>query len=148
MKRMSGTLVLSLAGLALAPNASAAPRLPEQVTLTAALDGKQEVPFAGDPDGSGTFSATLVRKTRELCYELAVQDIEPATLVQIQVGKSGDHDIGIVKLATPGPDGRASGCITLPADITKDLIMLPQYHYVNVYNAGFPAGAVRGQLSK
>ena len=41
-------------------------------------------------------------------------------------------------------------CTTTPLDrdLLKDIIQHPQDYYVNVHNADFPGGAIRGQMSK
>jgi hypothetical protein len=38
--------------------------------------------------------------------------------------------------------------VAADADLIKAIIQSPQEYYVNVHNAEYPAGALRGQLSK
>jgi hypothetical protein len=49
-------------------------------------------------------------------------------------------------------DVRLKGCTptTQPVDrrLLMDIIQHPQDYYVNVHNADFPGGAIRGQLKK
>ena len=48
-----------------------------------------------------------------------------------------------VNAATVGPT-----CLTdLDKNLLKDILRSPQDYYVNVHNAPFPNGAVRGQLA-
>ena len=48
-----------------------------------------------------------------------------------------------VNAATVGPT-----CLTgLDKNLLKDIIRNPENYYVNVHNAPFPNGAVRGQLA-
>ncbi len=51
-------------------------------------------------------------------------------------------------LPLPDADGFSSGCISADRDLIVDIIQHPDEYYVNVHNADFPAGALRGQLSK
>jgi hypothetical protein len=41
-----------------------------------------------------------------------------------------------------------SGCVEADKELIKDVRQNPSGYYVNVHNADFPPGAVRGQLSK
>lgn len=115
--------------------------------LTATLTGAAEVP-SGDPDGSGTALITLNPGQQEVCFELSVSDIAPATAAHIHVAPAGTAGPVVVPLAAP-TDGTSKGCIQ---DVDRDLIRAivhdPDQYYVNVHNAEFPPGAVRGQLSK
>ena len=53
-----------------------------------------------------------------------------------------------VPLAKPGADGKVSACATASADVIKDILANPGGYYVNVHNAEFGGGAIRGQLTK
>jgi hypothetical protein len=52
-----------------------------------------------------------------------------------------------VGLDTP-KGGSAKGCKTADAAVVKDIMGNPANYYVNVHNAAYPKGAVRGQLTK
>jgi len=54
----------------------------------------------------------------------------------------------VVTLDKPGADGKSKGCAKASADVIKDIEANPANYYVNVHNAEFGGGAVRGQLSK
>ncbi len=56
----------------------------------------------------------------------------------------------MITLPTPGEDGTAEGCPSegVTADLLEEIAEHPQRFYVNVHNATFPAGAVRGQLKQ
>jgi hypothetical protein len=115
--------------------------------LSTALTGAEEVPGPGDPDGSGEAVLTLNHGQGQVCFQLNVSDIAPATAAHIHVGPEGVAGPVVVGL-TPPTGGSSSGCVTADRDLIKAIIQDPDAYYVNVHNAEFPAGAVRGQLSK
>jgi hypothetical protein len=111
------------------------------------LTGAAEVPGPGDPDGSGTASIRLNHGQGEVCFELAVSGIVAATAAHIHVGLAAVAGPVVVGLIPP-TSGTSSGCVAADADLIKAIIQSPQEYYVNVHNAEYPAGALRGQLSK
>jgi hypothetical protein len=115
--------------------------------LSTTMTGGEEVPGPGDPDGSGEAFITLNHGSGEVCFQLTVSDIAPATAAHIHEAPAGVAGPIVVGL-TPPTGGSSSGCVSADRDLIKDIIQNPVEYYVNVHNAGFPAGAVRGQLSK
>lgn len=115
--------------------------------LSTALSGAAEVPGPGDPDGSGEAFMTLNHGQGEICYQLSVNDIAPATAAHIHVGPAGVAGPVVVGLIAPTA-GDSSGCASVDRDLIKAINHDPSNYYVNVHNATFPAGAIRGQLSK
>jgi hypothetical protein len=84
----------------------------------------------------------------EVCYELTVSGIAPATAAHIHVGPPGVAGPVVVPLAPPS-SGSVSACATgVDVELIKAIAKSPGDYYVNVHNAEFPAGAIRGQLSK
>jgi hypothetical protein len=136
------TLVLA-AGLALAGCETIGKVVGEG--LTASLSGGQEVPGPGDPDGRGTAELTLVDRTDNLCYELAVRDIEPASAAHIHRGARGVNGPPVVTLDAP-TDGESNGCLSVATEIVDAIKANPQGFYINVHTPSFPNGAIRGQL--
>jgi hypothetical protein len=53
----------------------------------------------------------------------------------------------VVPLKAPAT-GSVEDCATVAKDVAEDMIKNPGNYYVNVHNAEFPGGAIRGQLSK
>lgn len=116
--------------------------------LDATLTGDAEVPVPGDADGSGEALVSVNRGLQVVCFELEVSDIEPAVAAHIHRGAEGVAGPVVVGLAPP-TDGSASGCVEdVDPDLLKELLKTPEAFYVNVHNADFPAGAVRGQLTR
>jgi len=115
--------------------------------LSATLTGAAEVPVPGDPNGSGEAFVTLNPGLKEVCFQLSVSDIVPATAAHIHEAPEGVPGPVVVGLIPP-TDGFSSGCVTADFDLILDIIRNPAEYYVNVHNVEFPAGAVRGQLSR
>ena len=116
--------------------------------LSVALTGAAEVPGPGDPDGTGRAVIRLNQGQGEVCFELTVSNIAPATAAHIHSGAAGVAGDVVVTLTPPPTDGSSKGCVSASADLIKDIRQNPGNFYVNVHNADFPDGAVRGQLSK
>lgn len=115
--------------------------------MTASLTGAQEVPGPGDPDGSGTAEITIVDATDNICYDLNVRNIAPASAAHIHRGAPGEEGPPVVTLEAP-TDGGAEGCLSAPGALADEIEANPVAFYVNVHNAEFPNGAVRGQLGR
>jgi len=115
--------------------------------LTANLTGAAEVPVTGDPDGSGAATVRVNVGQGTLCYTVTVTNIETATAAHIHEAPAGSAG-GVAAHLNAPTDGMSSGCTTLSKQEAKDIIKNPQDYYVNVHNATYPGGALRGQLSK
>ena len=115
--------------------------------LTATLSGAAEVPGPGDTDGAGTATITFNPGKGQVCYELTVSNIATANAAHIHTGGSTEAGPVLVTLDAPA-SGSSKGCVDLDKEKVKDIIQNPAKYYVNVHNAEFPDGAVRGQLSK
>jgi hypothetical protein len=115
--------------------------------LSTTMTGAEEAPGPGDPDGSGEAVFTLNHGQGQICFQLTVSDIAPATAAHIHEAPPGEPGPVVVGL-TPPTGGSSSGCVTVDRELIKDIIQHPEEYYVNVHNEPFPGGAVRGQLSK
>jgi hypothetical protein len=136
------TLMLLVAAIAVIGTAQAQGR-PLATTLT----GAAEVPGPGDPDGTGTATLTVNPGLDQICYELTVSGIAPATAAHIHKGAVTVAGPVVVPLAPP-TGGTSSGCAEVTRELALAILNNPSDYYVNVHNADFPAGALRGQLSK
>lgn len=112
-----------------------------------ALEGENEVPVTGDLDGTGTATLTLNRGTGEVCWHISVAGITlPAAAAHIHEAPAGVPGDVVVTLSPPDATGVATGCTTADRTLVKDIAKNPSAYYVNVHNADFPGGALRGQL--
>ncbi len=120
--------------------------------LTAKLIGSNEVPKAGAPDGKGTALLMISRPATgpgEICFNIQVSGLTlPATAAHIHVGAAGVAGPVVVPFMGPDASGNASGCTeNVDRDLITKILTNPANYYVNVHNADFPGGAMRGQLA-
>jgi len=124
-----------------------------RAALFAVLSGGNSVSNDGDAnsgDRHGHGSATvIVLGTDSLCYAVLVNLIDPPAAMHIHEGFGGSNGPVVIPLTPPdsGNPGAISGCITdIDPALLRDLRARPARFYVNVHNATFPGGAMRGQL--
>ena len=118
---------------------------PSVVRLTTVLTGAEEAPGPGDPDGGGRATLVLLPERGRLCYALVARDIAPATAAHVHVGPPGEAGPVVVTLEPP-TRGAAGGCVAADPALLAAIAADPGAYYVNVHNAEYPAGAIRGQL--
>ena len=115
--------------------------------LQTSLTGAAEVPGPGDADGTGTAEISVNPGQNQVCYKLVVANIAPATAAHIHEAPPTAAGPVVVTLGAP-TNGTSSGCVTVTRALALEILKRPADYYVNVHNAPFPAGAVRGQLAK
>ena len=108
------------------------------------LQGEEEVPVRGDLDGRGFAVVAAIPELGLVCYGIAVFGITPATAAHIHEAPRGVAGPVVVGLQAP-TGGSSSGCIANQSE-AEDIAEDPADYYVNVHNAEFPGGALRGQL--
>jgi hypothetical protein len=140
---MRRTLYATLAATALIATGAFAQN--SNRTLTAQLTGEAEVPGPGDEDGGGIARVKIDLETNQLCYNLRVRKIAPATMAHIHEGEEGVAGPVVRGLAAP-TSGTSSACVSITRTLALEILADPAEYYVNVHNAEFPGGAVRGQL--
>ena len=134
-----------LAALALAGCATVAGTVGE--SYTTALVGGQEVPGPGDPDGTGTAKITADATTNQICYDLTAQAIARPTAAHLHEGALGVA--GPVRVTFDAPtNGQSQACVGVERRLAAAVIADPANFYVNVHNADYPDGAIRGQLTR
>ncbi|HEV7766796.1 MAG TPA: CHRD domain-containing protein [Thermoanaerobaculia bacterium] len=132
MKRTAILLLL----LALVPLAASAQ------SFSAQLTGAAEVPGPGDTDGSGLAVVTISGTT--INYTVFHQNIATPTAAHIHRGASGvSGDVVVDFNAATLTNGTVSG---VSQTLINEIVANPAGFYVNVHNAEFTGGAIRGQL--
>lgn len=151
---MSGKLIaLSCAGtIALMGTAAIAQPVAEGGRkFTTELTGEAEFnangPNAGDLDGTGTARVTVNPGQRRVCYEITVAGIAAPTRGHIHRGAVGTNGGIVVGFFEAGAVD-LENCVATTRALAIEIIQHPERFYVNVHNADFPAGALRGQLAK
>ena len=113
-------------------------------TLRASMSGTTEVP-KGDTNGRGSARITTNSSTGQVCYTITLRRVGTVAMGHIHKGakgKAGPVSLLLFDKATKRP----KGCVTGKKSLVKDIEEHPARYYVNVHNAKYPAGAVRGQL--
>jgi hypothetical protein len=109
-------------------------------SLHATLTGNVEVP-KGDPDGAGTAEVKI--NGTSVCWEIKVARVAPITAAHIHKGGPGVSGPVVVPF---GGAFKPKGCQTTTAAIAAAIQRDPGAYYVNVHNAKYPGGALRGAL--
>ena len=107
--------------------------------------GDREKPNPGDPDGSGFGGVVL--DGGDVYFFLSVDDIAAPTAAHIHRGTSAQSGSVLVGFGPVFTDGFAFGMVSPGATVVDEILANPNGFYVNVHNADFPGGAVRGQLA-
>ena len=119
------------------------------------MTGRKEVDAngrrgAGDLNASGSFTAIL--DGNQLCCGITVKNLGAAPTAAHIHGRARPHQNAaiVVPLSPPSsPDpGAASGCVRVDPAVAQAILKNPHKYYANLHTAQFPAGAVRGQLSR
>ena len=127
-----------LAALVLAAGATGSVRAAG--SLHATLTGKVEVP-KGDPDGNGTAEVKITGT--KVCWQITTTKVAKLAAAHIHKGRAGVAGPVVVPL---GATYKSKGCATSTAAIVAAIKKSPGSYYINVHNARYPAGALRGQL--
>jgi CHRD domain len=109
-------------------------------SLHATLTGKVEVP-KGDPNGTGTAEVKITGA--KVCWQIKTANVE--TIVAAHIHKGGPGVAGPVVVPF-GKTFKSKGCVTSTTAIVAAIEKNPAGYYVNVHNAKYPGGALRGQL--
>ena len=147
---LAAALVFGLALLA-APAAAASTKI---TRLAASLDGDNEVPGPGDPDGRGRAFVRLAGDTA--CFVLEWSRITAPTAAHIHSGRAGVAGPVVVLFFQPGTNAASlpdtldsvAGCVDVDPAVARKIAASPRDYYVNIHTADFAPGAIRGQLHR
>lgn len=139
-----GMVLLIFSGCAAPRNAvSPAPTVGGGSTFVATL-----MPEGTNTHGSGTARLLLNPDQQTVCSVIRVTGIAlPATAAHIHQGAAGINGPIVVHLPAPNAAGVSTGCTHAPRTLIAAIMQHPTGYYVNVHNAPYPEGAVRGQLA-
>ena len=76
-----------------------------------------------------------------MCWTIEVSGVDPIAAAHIHVAPSTAPGPIVVPLSP------TSGCTEVSRQLALAIITDPSAYYVNVHNATYPAGALRGQLA-
>ena len=116
--------------------------------LTASLSGDQEVPGSGS---SATGSAHLIlnQGQGEICVEISSGGYAEGEVIvagHIHAAPAGQNGPVVVNLLVTSP--AHSICVSVDADLVKEIRQNPDDYYINLHSNFTPSGVIRGQLSK
>lgn len=119
--------------------------VPAQAALNsfvAFLYGSNEVPGPGDPDGFGIATLIIDTSNNSATWSILANNIvTPLTGAHIHAGAAGTSGPVIVDFG-----GQLTGTVT-DTDLASITPANAALFYVNLHNAIYPSGAIRGQLS-
>ena len=110
------------------------------------LAGSEEVPAPGPASAKGTATITLDDAANTVCYQLTYEGISKPTQAHIHTGAKGVA--GPVAVNFDIAKNGDKGCVPADPTVLAQIRDNPAGHYVNIHTAEYPAGAMRGQLSK
>jgi hypothetical protein len=132
------TAALVLPALALASGQSMSP------VVSAKLKGTNEAPVKGDPNGQGLAVIHFNSTKGTTCWDFkGVTGIAKPNAAHIHKGSKGISGPVVVPF---GSTYKASGCVKTAKALIEKIETSPNGYYVNIHNAKYPAGALRGQL--
>jgi hypothetical protein len=114
------------------------------------MDGAAEVPGPGEASGAGSAAVLVEQSQNRVCYVLHAVNVAQPTAAHIHEAAVGVAGPVVVPLTPPaGENSNSNGCVSnVESGIVSRLVQNPAGFYVNVHNADFPDGAIRGQLGR
>ena len=162
MQSLQARVLVAFVGLALFSGVQGVSSVDAQrltIKLDARMTGDQEVPPA-DPDGEGRAQVVLKPAEGQICFDIRFKDAGTPNRGHIHQGGPGVNGPIVVpffELATTPTDPRhdqleskrdLEDCVTVAADLIAAIAATPGAFYVNLHNARFPGGMMRGQLEE
>ena len=135
----------AVAGTAVAILAAAPATAGPTTVLRTAMTGAAEVPGPGDADGKGNGVVRVDRSSGEICVVITTHGTAPLAAGHIHEEAPGAESGPVVVPLTQVSETKFRGC-AVDARVAAGLLSMPSEFYLNVHNAEFPAGALRGNL--
>lgn len=110
-------------------------------TLVSTLDGAS-VPDGGDPNGEGSFQATVNTNSNTICYQLRTSNLSQRIKAHIHEGAAGEPGRPVIDIELDDDN-----CTTVSEALLTDMLDNPANYYVDVLTTQYRQGAIRGQLS-
>jgi hypothetical protein len=150
---LAAALVFGMTLLAV-PGSAASGGSGKVTTLAASLNGANESPGPGDPDGRGRALVRLAGGSA--CFVLEWSKISAPTAAHIHVGRPGMAGPVVVLFFEPGTNAASlpdtldsvAGCADVDPAVAEKIAKRPGDYYVNIHTADFAPGAIRGQLRR
>jgi hypothetical protein len=112
--------------------------------VSAKLKGANEAPVKGDPNGTGFVVVTFKAAKGQACWEFKnVTKIGAPNAAHIHKGRKGVAGPVVIPF---GASYKAKGCQKAAKRVIEAIETNPNRYYVNIHNAKYPGGALRGQL--
>ncbi len=136
-------LAVAVAAVALIPTLALASGQTMSPVLSSKLSGGTEVP-KGDPNGKGLAVLHLNAGKGKVCWAFkGVARIGAPNAAHIHKGRAGKAGPVVVAFSVPY---KATGCVKAAKKLIEAIETYPNNYYVNIHNAKYPGGAIRGQL--
>jgi hypothetical protein len=150
---LAAALVFGMTLLAV-PGAAASGGSAKVTTLAASLNGANEFPGPGDPDGRGSAFVRLAGDSA--CFVLQWSRISAPTAAHIHRGGPGVAGPVVVLFFEPNTNAASlpdtldsvAGCVDVDPAVAEEIANHPGDYYVNIHTADFAPGAIRGQLHR
>jgi CHRD domain len=112
--------------------------------VSARMTGKAEAPKKGEENGSGFAVIRLNAAKGTVCWEFKnVKGVAKPNAAHIHKAPKGKAGPVVVPF---GATYKAKGCTKATKAIITAIESHPGAYYVNIHNAEYPGGAIRGQL--
>ncbi len=132
----------ALIGLAAAVAFVALPAHADINNFVAFMNGANEAPGPGDPDGFGIGSVSIDTVANTVSWAFLINNVDmPLTGAHIHSAPAGVAGPVIVNF-----NAQLSGANLFDADLASITPGNAANFYLNVHNSVFPGGAIRGQL--
>jgi hypothetical protein len=145
LARVAAVAVVVTTALASTP-AIAATSYP--VKLKVAATGAMEGAGNGSMAGTGTGTFTIKQSQKLFCYNIKAKGLTGINGSHIHKGAAGVDGAVVIVLNAKKINKGGTPCVKASASVLADISMHPGNYYFNVHTAKYPAGAVRGQLTK